>query len=168
MTDTGAEEGIVAIIIGSQSDKNVAKQVTDIFDSFEIKYELKVISAHRLPDVLVEYVRKLRHRGCKSVIGIAGMSAALPGCIAAHTLLPVIGVPAGNGTLNDQAALLSIAQMPKGVPVACVAINNGINAALLAVRMMAVENEEIRGRLITWKGAMQRKCKEEIDVFRVP
>jgi phosphoribosylaminoimidazole carboxylase PurE protein len=154
--------GFVSIIIGSQSDKDVAKKVTDILENFEIKFEIKVISAHRLPDVLAEYVKNLRRRGCKVVIGIAGMSAALPGCIAAHTLLPVIGVPVGG-----EDALHSIVQMPKGVPVACMAINGGINAALFAIRIISVENDDIRGRLITWKGAMQRKCKEEIDVLRV-
>jgi 5-(carboxyamino)imidazole ribonucleotide mutase len=105
----------VAIVLGSQSDKAVLDKIKTQMEQFEIDYEVKVISAHRLPDVLAKYAGNLHHRGFRVVIAVAGMSAALPGVLAAHTLLPVIGVPVGSGPLNGQDALHSIVQMPKGV-----------------------------------------------------
>jgi phosphoribosylaminoimidazole carboxylase PurE protein len=154
---------LVSIVLGSKSDQKHVEPITCILDSFEVEYEVKVISAHRLPDVLAKYTQSLHRRGVKVVIGIAGMSAALPGCLAAHTNLPVIGVPAGGGAMNGQDALLSISQMPKGVPVACMAVNGSQNAALFALRILATSSDKIRLNYIEWKAAMQRKCKEDIN-----
>ena len=154
---------LVAIVLGSKSDEAIAKKITPLLENFEVKFETKVISAHRLPDVLEKYASSLHRRGVKVVITIAGLSAALPGVMAAHTLLPVIGVPVSAGPLKGQDSLLSIVQMPKSVPVACVGIDNGVNAALLAIRIIAAFDTDMRGKLCSWKGAMQRACKEEID-----
>ena len=122
----------VSIIMGSRSDSAVADQVCTVLREQGISYDLQVISAHREPEQLDSYIRS---SGCRVYIAIAGLSAALPGVIASKTDKPVIGVPV-SGTLMGIDALLSIVQMPKGVPVACVGIDNGENAALLAVRIL--------------------------------
>jgi 5-(carboxyamino)imidazole ribonucleotide mutase len=122
----------VAIIMGSRSDSAVADRVCTVLREQGISYDLQVISAHREPDQLDAYIRS---SSCRVYIAIAGLSAALPGVIASKTNKPVIGVPV-SGTLMGIDALLSIVQMPKGVPVACVGIDNGENAALLAVRIL--------------------------------
>ena len=124
----------VAVISGSTSDSAIADRVKKILDGQKISYDYRVISAHRDPDKLDAYIKAST---CKVYIAIAGLSAALPGVIASKTDKPVIGVPV-SGTLNGLDALLAIAQMPKGVPVACVGIDNGENAALLAVRMLSI------------------------------
>jgi len=124
----------VAVISGSASDSEIADRVCSTLDEHGIPYDRKVISAHRDPAVLDEYIR---NSSCKIFIAIAGLSAALPGVIASRTDRPVIGVPV-SGTLNGLDALLSIVQMPRGVPVACVGIGAGENAALLAVRILAL------------------------------
>jgi 5-(carboxyamino)imidazole ribonucleotide mutase len=122
----------VAVISGSASDASVAEQVCKVLAENGISYEQQVISAHREPDRLDTYVKG---SSCRCFIAIAGLSAALPGVIASKTSCPVIGVPV-SGTLLGIDALLSIAQMPKGVPVACVGVDNGENAALLAARIL--------------------------------
>jgi len=122
----------VAIICGSASDSAIADKAKAILEYFRVSYDYQVISAHRDPDKLDAYVKAST---CKVFIAIAGLSAALPGVIASKTEKPVIGVPV-SGTLNGLDALLSIVQMPKGVPVACVGVDNGENAAYLAVRML--------------------------------
>jgi 5-(carboxyamino)imidazole ribonucleotide mutase len=124
----------VSIISGSTSDAKIAERTAAVLEEHKISYDISVISAHREPEKLDEFVTK---SSCKIFIAIAGLSAALPGIIASKTKKPVIGVPV-SGTLQGIDALLSIAQMPKGVPVACVGIDNGENAALLAVRMLAI------------------------------
>jgi 5-(carboxyamino)imidazole ribonucleotide mutase len=122
----------VAIISGSTSDAHIVEKVTRVLDEHRVTYEQHVISAHRNPDELDAYLKKSRAR---IFIAVAGMSAALPGVIAAKTDKPVIGVPV-SGKLGGFDSLLSIAQMPKGVPVACVAVDGGENAALLAIRIL--------------------------------
>ena len=112
----------------------------DLMESLGLKYELKVLSAHRNPQELAQYVEELPERGFEVVIAAAGLSAALPGAIASRTSLPVIGVPLSAGTLGGLDALLSIAQMPKGVPVATVGIDNPVNAVLLALRILALKH----------------------------
>ncbi|HUU74532.1 MAG TPA: 5-(carboxyamino)imidazole ribonucleotide mutase [Methanoregulaceae archaeon] len=124
----------VAIISGSASDAAIAEKAAEVLAENNIPFEIQVISAHREPDRLDEYIRQSE---CKVYIAIAGLSAALPGVIASKTTKPVIGVPV-SGKLQGMDALLSIAQMPGGVPVACVGIDNGENAALLAVRILGV------------------------------
>ncbi|GAA5261351.1 5-(carboxyamino)imidazole ribonucleotide mutase [Methanocalculus sp.] len=125
----------VAVIAGSQSDEAIVRKVCATLDEYGLSYEEKVISAHRDPELLVEYVRA---SDAKVFIGIAGMSAALPGVIASKTKRPVIGVPVAGKQMGGLDALLSIVQMPKGVPVACVAVDGGENAAHLAARIIGV------------------------------
>ncbi len=131
----------IAIIIGSESDRDRMKAGIDLLDKLGVEYELAVLSAHRNPVELGEYASGLSGRGFEVVIAGAGLSAALPGAIAARTSLPVIGVPLDAGTLGGLDALLSIAQLPKGVPVACVGINNPANAVVLALRILALKHD---------------------------
>ncbi len=126
----------IVIILGSESDMPVAKKVTKVLNEHGVPYDLEVASAHREP----EKVRELATKNCKVFICIAGLSAALPGVVASHTNKPVIGVPV-SAKLGGIDALLSIVQMPKGVPVACVGIDNGQNAAHLAMRILNVGSE---------------------------
>jgi 5-(carboxyamino)imidazole ribonucleotide mutase len=130
-----ADMADVAVISGSTSDSAIADKVKKILDGQKISYDYQVISAHRDPDKLDAYVKAST---CKVYIAIAGLSAALPGVIASKTDKPVIGVPV-SGTLNGLDALLAIAQMPKGVPVACVGVDNGENAAWLAIRILKLK-----------------------------
>lgn len=125
----------VAVIIGSASDSSIAEKATHILSEYEITYDLQVISAHRDPERLDEYVKT---SNAKVFICIAGMSAALPGVVASKTRMPVIGVPVSGKLLDGLDALLSVVQMPKGVPVACVAVDGGENAAHLAARILSV------------------------------
>jgi 5-(carboxyamino)imidazole ribonucleotide mutase len=123
---------VISIIAGSASDQQIVQKVTTVLEEEGIPYDFQILSAHRDPDRLDEYIRT---SDAKVFIAIAGLSAALPGVIAARTSKPVIGVPV-SGTLGGLDALLSIVQMPKGVPVACVGIDNGANAAHLAIRIL--------------------------------
>jgi 5-(carboxyamino)imidazole ribonucleotide mutase len=124
----------VAILSGSTSDAAIVEQAAAVLKEYGISYDVAVISAHREPDILDEYIKK---SDCKVFIAIAGLSAALPGVVASKTKRPVIGVPV-SGKLMGFDALLSIVQMPKGVPVACVGVDNGENAALLAYRILSL------------------------------
>ena len=133
----------VLIITGSESDMPVVKKATDALDGLGIKYEVKVASAHRSPDLLDKIIKE---SGAKIFIGVAGLSAALPGVIASKTQKPVIGVPV-NVKLDGLDALLSTMQLPPGVPVATVGIDNGKNAAILAARILALSDEKIAARL---------------------
>jgi 5-(carboxyamino)imidazole ribonucleotide mutase len=130
------EQPLVGIIMGSASDKETMAKAEPILDEAGIHYEVRVMSAHRTPDTVVEYCRMAKERGLKVIIAGAGLSAALPGVAAAHTELPVIGVPISAGTLGGIDALLSTSQMPPGVPVAAVGIDNSKNAAHLAIRII--------------------------------
>jgi len=138
----------IAIIMGSQSDEKICEKVTSILDEYTVDYEVKVISAHRNPVQLEEYVLKSE---AKIFIAIAGLAAALPGVIASKTLKPVIGVPV-DSKLGGLDALLSIVQMPKGVPVATVGIDNGQNAAYLALRILALSDSALCDRLQAHSG----------------
>jgi 5-(carboxyamino)imidazole ribonucleotide mutase len=122
----------VSIVLGSASDEKIAERAAVVLKEHAVTYDMSVISAHREPEKLDEFIKR---SDCNIFIAIAGLSAALPGVIASKTSKPVIGVPV-SGTLQGIDALLSIAQMPKGVPVACVGIDNGENAALLAIRIL--------------------------------
>jgi len=129
----------IAIVIGSESDRDKMKAGLDLLEKLGIEYEFSVLSAHRNPVELGQYAAELSKRGFEVVIAGAGLSAALPGAISARTTLPVIGVPFEAGTLGGLDALLSVVQMPKGVPVACVGINNSANAVILALRILALK-----------------------------
>merc|ERR1712228_944002 len=128
---------LVGVIMGSDSDLPCMKEACDALKEFGVPYECTVVSAHRTPDRMVEYARKAANRGLRCIIAGAGGAAHLPGMVAALTVLPVIGVPVKTSALSGVDSLYSIVQMPKGVPVATVAIGNAKNAGLLAVRMLA-------------------------------
>lgn len=148
----------VRVIMGSASDVEVAKKVTQILKKFEISYEVSVISAHRALNILEETIKK---DDCKVYIGIAGMAAHLAGVMAGMTIKPVIGIPVGGSNTAGLDALLSMVQMPKGVPVATVAINGGNNAALLAIQILALADENLAKKLKTYKKEMLDKVIED-------
>ena len=129
---------LVGIVMGSESDREVMQAAVDELDQRTIKYEVNVLSAHRDPDKVAHYARTAQQRGLRVVIAGAGKAAALPGVIAAYTDLPVIGVPIKTSDLGGLDSLLSIVQMPPGVPVACVAINGARNAAILAAKILGI------------------------------
>ncbi|MGE5480449.1 MAG: 5-(carboxyamino)imidazole ribonucleotide mutase [Chloroflexota bacterium] len=142
---------IVGIIMGSDSDLPTMRQAADVMEEFGIAYEIKVVSAHRTPDDMADYGRTAHERGLKVVIAGAGGAAHLPGMTAAHTPLPVIGVPVQSRALSGVDSLYSIAQMPPGVPVATVAIGAGKNAGLLAVQILAASDAVLLARMIDYK-----------------
>lgn len=148
----------VRVIMGSASDVEVAKKVTQILKKFEISYEVSVISAHRALNILEETIKK---DDCKVYIGIAGMAAHLAGVMAGMTIKPVIGIPVGGSNTAGLDALLSMVQMPKGVPVATVAINGGNNAALLAIQILALADENLAEKLKSYKKEMLDKVIED-------
>jgi 5-(carboxyamino)imidazole ribonucleotide mutase len=131
----------VAIIMGSDSDLTIMKDAAQILEDFEISYDLTIVSAHRTPQRMVQYATEAGQKGIKVIIAGAGGSAHLPGMIASLTSLPVIGVPIRGNSLDGLDSLLSIVQMPPGVPVATVAINGGKNAAILACQILGIENK---------------------------
>lgn len=144
----------VAIVMGSLSDKDLAMKVTKILDRFGVDYELRVISAHRTPHIAFEFAEKAEERGIEVIIAIAGKAAHLAGIIAGITPLPVIGIPAKSSTMDGLDSLLSVVQMPKGVPVATVAIDGGENGGLLAVQMLSLKYPELRNKLKEYKREM--------------
>jgi 5-(carboxyamino)imidazole ribonucleotide mutase len=143
----------IQIIMGSSSDMPVAEKAKAIFEEFGVMYDIKVASAHRTPDVLKNLVEK---SDADVFIGIAGLSAALPGTIAAHTIKPVIGVPV-SGKVNLDA-ILSIIQMPPGVPVGAVGLDRGENAALLAIEILAVHDTKLEKKLLQYRKTMRKKA----------
>lgn len=136
---TGGDSPLVGIVMGSESDRATMEKAGTELEERGIAYEIQVMSAHRSPDLVATYAKDARSRGLRIIIAGAGLSAALPGVVAAHTDLPVIGVPlaAKTGVMNGLDALLSVAQMPPGVPVACVGVDNARNAAVLAARILS-------------------------------
>ena len=130
------EPVLVGIVMGSESDREIMQKAAAELDERKIKYEINVLSAHRDPDKVAHYAKTAQSRGLKVLIGGAGKAAALPGVLAAYTNLPVIGVPIKTSDLGGLDSLLSIVQMPPGVPVACVAINGARNAAILAAKIL--------------------------------
>jgi 5-(carboxyamino)imidazole ribonucleotide mutase len=140
---------LVGVIMGSQSDWDTMRQASEILTQFGVPHERQIVSAHRTPTWMAEYASTAVARGLSVIIAGAGGAAHLPGMVAAHTVLPVIGVPVQNGSLNGLDALLSIVQMPKGVPVATVAIgpSGAVNAGLLAVAILATSRPDLRTRL---------------------
>lgn len=139
----------VAIIYGSPSDHDVMAKAGAMLERFGVPFDEISISAHRAPRTLRAWLADLEPRGIEVVIAGAGMSAALPGVVAAHTALPVVGVPIRGGAMDGLDALLSISQMPPGVPVACVGLNGATNAAVLAVQILAVGDPDLRAKM--WK-----------------
>jgi 5-(carboxyamino)imidazole ribonucleotide mutase len=141
----------VAIIMGSDSDLTIMKDAAQILEDFDISYDLTIVSAHRTPQRMVQYATEAGQKGIKVIIAGAGGSAHLPGMIASLTSLPVIGVPIRGNSLDGLDSLLSIVQMPPGVPVATVAINGGKNAAILACQILGIENKTIFEKIEKYK-----------------
>ncbi|HOO32655.1 MAG TPA: 5-(carboxyamino)imidazole ribonucleotide mutase [Thermotogota bacterium] len=137
----------VGVIFGSASDAPIMKKVTDTLADYGVEYIPAIISAHRMPEFLKKKIMEMEDSGVEVFVAGAGLAAHLPGVIASHTVKPVIGVPV-SAALNGEDALLSIVQMPPGIPVACVGIDRGRNAAILAVQMLAVKEPVLRARLI--------------------
>lgn len=148
------ENAKVGIVTGSASDKAIVEKVTSVLDEFGIAWEWNVLSAHRTPNKVAKYTKAAEERGLKVLIGIAGLAAALPGVLAAHTVLPVIGVPGDGGPLSGVDALHSIVQMPPGIPVATVGIGNGKNAGYLAVHILALLDPALRSKLIAYRRSL--------------
>ena len=153
----------VAIIMGSESDAEEMKPASEVLNEIGIKNESRVISAHRTPDRLREYILNAEKNGVKIFIGGAGMAAALPGVIAAHTHLPVLGVPIESKSLKGMDSLLSIAQMPPGIPVGTLAIGSAgsKNAGLLAAAILAVSDQEIENKLKDYRKKQSDKVRKE-------
>jgi len=146
--------------MGSQSDARIMQDAAKILKDYEVPFEVKVVSAHRTPEFMQEYALSAEERGLKVIIAGAGGAAHLPGMVASLTVLPVVGVPISINKLNGLDSLLSIAQMPKGVPVATSAIDNAHNAALMAVRILALDDKKLRQRLHKHRKAMKVKVKK--------
>ena len=149
----------VSIIMGSTSDLEVMSAAFAVLDEFGVAYEKKVISAHRAPDLLAEYAKGARDRGVDVIIAGAGGAAHLPGVTAAFTTLPVIGVPICGKAFGGMDALLSIVQMPSGIPVATVGVNGAKNAALLALSILSVSDKGIQDKLAAFRAAQTEKIK---------
>jgi 5-(carboxyamino)imidazole ribonucleotide mutase len=141
----------VALLIGSSSDETKVAPALDLLAHFGVEASSHVMSAHRTPDRVAEFARTARQQGYGAIICGAGMAAALPGAVAAHTTLPVIGLPLSGSALNGVDALYAIVQMPRGVPVATVAIDGAVNAALLAVEILAVTDDILTERLADYR-----------------
>jgi phosphoribosylaminoimidazole carboxylase PurE protein len=142
--------------MGSASDAHVMAAAREMLQEFGVPCEFKVVSAHRTPDLMFRYAEKAAERGLQVIIAGAGGAAHLPGMIAAKTILPVIGVPVRSRTMDGLDSLLSIAQMPKGVPVATVAVDNAANAALLAIRILGVTRPALAAKMERYRSGMER------------
>jgi 5-(carboxyamino)imidazole ribonucleotide mutase len=149
----------VGIVMGSKSDWPVMKGARESLDDFGIGAEVRVLSAHRTPEAATAYAREAAARGIQVLIAGAGGAAHLPGVLAAHTTLPVIGVPVANGPLLGVDALLAIVQMPKGIPVATVGVGRADNAGLLAVAMMALGDRTLAGRLVEYRERLRASAE---------
>ena len=148
---------IVSIIMGSTSDLPVMEKAAQLLNDLHVPFEMNALSAHRTPEAVEEFAKNAAGRGIKVIIAAAGMAAALPGVIAANTTLPVIGVPVKGSVLDGVDALYSIIQMPPGIPVATVAINGAMNAAILAVQMLALGDPELAAKFADYKTSLKQK-----------
>jgi 5-(carboxyamino)imidazole ribonucleotide mutase len=158
---------IISVILGSDSDIEIYKDVASVLKDFDISFEKRIISAHRTPDELREYVGGAEQRGIKVFITIAGMAAALPGVVASFTTLPVIGVPVAlKSPVMGFDSLFSMLQMPPGIPVATVAINGGKNAALLAVQILGNSNPSISEQLKSYREDLRKRVRKKNQKFQ--
>ncbi len=146
----------VAIVMGSVSDENVMKKASNILKEFEVDYEINVLSAHRMPDRTREFARNAKENGIEVIIAGAGKAAHLPGMIASYTTIPVIGVPIKTPDLGGIDSLLSIVQMPPGVPVACMSVDGAANAAVLAVQILALKYDDMAEKLKKYKAKLEK------------
>ena len=157
----------ISIIMGSDSDLPVMKQAAEFLDDMEIAYELTIVSAHRTPDRMIDYARNARHRGIQVIIAGAGGAAHLPGMVASLTTLPVIGVPIkSSNSIDGWDSVLSILQMPAGIPVATVALNGAKNAGILAAAMLGMTDDHIAEKLDQFKLELKNKVEYKIDLVR--
>lgn len=160
----------VAILMGSKSDLDIMKPCTDALKEFGIEFEINVLSAHRAPKHVANYVESAFERNIGVFVCGAGGAAHLAGMVAGHTTLPVIGIPVGNGKINGLDSLLATVQMPKGIPVATVAVDGSYNAGLLAVQMLAIQCDDLKQKLVQYKKNMEEKVlktsKEVQDNFQ--
>ncbi|MFZ4619411.1 MAG: 5-(carboxyamino)imidazole ribonucleotide mutase [Bacteroidota bacterium] len=159
-------KAIVGIIMGSDSDLPTMQEAAVVLDEFGVPYEMKITSAHRTPNVMSQYAKTAHKRGIKVIIAGAGGAAHLPGMSASHTPLPVIGVPIKTKALEGLDSLLSIAQMPGGVPVATVAIGGGKNAGLLAVQMLAISDKRLLKKMVEYKKKLERESLAKQKVLK--
>jgi phosphoribosylaminoimidazole carboxylase PurE protein len=158
---TDGERPVVGVIGGSRSDFPVLEKACAVLAELGVPSELRVVSAHRTPAWMTRYAESAAGRGLRVIIAGAGGAAHLPGMVAAQTVLPVIGVPIPLSQLDGLDSLLSIVQMPRGVPVATVAIGNAENAALLAARILALHDESLRGRLVAYRDRLERMVLDD-------
>jgi 5-(carboxyamino)imidazole ribonucleotide mutase len=156
-----ADAPLVGIIMGSDSDLPAMSKAADILTEMGVPFELTVVSAHRTPQRMFDYARGAERRGLRVIIAGAGGAAHLPGMVAALTVLPVVGVPVSATKLNGEDALLSIVQMPAGIPVATVAIDNSTNAGLLAAQILGTSDEALRGRLHAYRESLRQLVEEK-------
>lgn len=154
---------VVGIIMGSDSDLPVMQEAAKVLEEFEVEHEVKIVSAHRTPDLMNEYAKGAQGRGIKVIIAGAGGSAHLPGMTASHTVLPVIGVPIKTSNLDGLDSLLSIVQMPPGIPVATVSVNGAKNAGLLAVKILATTDGELSSKLFEFMKNLEASVLEKSE-----
>lgn len=157
------KESLVAVIMGSISDADIVKGCTDMLTEFDIPYDVKVLSAHRTPDLTREYVQSLNNSKTEVIIAAAGWAAHLAGFIAGMTVLPVIGIPVDSSPLNGMDALLSTVQMPPGIPVATVAVGSGgaKNAAVLALEILALNRPALKDQLLSYRKKLAEKIEAQ-------
>src|SRR5215469_10641595 len=157
-----SEQPLVGVVMGSKSDYEIMSAAVEILRALDVPHEARIVSAHRTPDLLFQYAEQAEPRGLRAIIAGAGGAAHLPGMLAAKTLVPVLGVPVPATMLQGVDALLSIVQMPKGVPVGTLAIGKpgAANAALLAAEIVGLERPEVRERLRAWRAARTKEALE--------
>lgn len=157
---------LVGVIMGSRSDLRIMTHAVELLDALAVPHEVRVVSAHRTPEWMVEYAKSAEERGLEVIVAAAGGAAHLPGMVAALTILPVLGVPIPATSLNGVDALLSIVQMPKGIPVGTLAIGEpgAANAALLAASIVAQRHPEIRERLRAWRAARTAEVLNDTEI----
>jgi 5-(carboxyamino)imidazole ribonucleotide mutase len=158
-------EPVVGVIMGSRSDWETMRNTCDVLDTLQVPYETRVVSAHRTPDLMASYAREAAGRGLRVLIAGAGGAAHLPGMTAAHTHLPVLGVPVESHALKGMDSLLSIAQMPAGVPVGTMSIgrSGAVNAALLAAAIVGLDDEGVQRRLVAYRAAQTQGVLDHPD-----
>ncbi len=147
----------IAVVMGSDSDLEVVKKAKDVLDQFGVECEMHIFSAHRTPDEAKDFAENARKNGFGAIIAAAGMAAHLAGAIAANTTLPVVGIPIKAGAFSGLDALLSTVQMPSGIPVATVSVDGAVNAGLLCVEMLAINDEELQQKLSDYRATAKQK-----------
>jgi 5-(carboxyamino)imidazole ribonucleotide mutase len=161
------KQPVVGIIMGSDSDLPVMQEAAKVLRELEVPYEMTIVSAHRTPTRLYDYAREAADRGLQVVIAGAGGAAHLPGMVASLSPLPVVGVPVKTATLSGEDSLLSIVQMPPGVPVATVAINGARNAGILAAQILSTADPELRRRIVDFKQALEAMVMSKVEAMAV-